>query len=248
MGKFQKIKSADALATLVSFPKSGRTWIRVMLDRLDVPVNYTHDGSQHALNKDFRKLKPARRNYPGERVVFLHRDPRDTAVSGFFQKSLRISSEYKESLSTFIRDPCLGLEKIIVFNLAWLESGPNLDYPFASIQYERLMNSPLAGVDSMVCWLCPKRVFEADQLKRVVDESSFSAMQKQERDGVLGKKYGSILSPADPTNQESFKVRRGVIGGYRDYFTSDDLSFADQLLSQYDYSKKISCFNRTALV
>ena len=219
-----------------------------MLDRLDVPVNYTHDGSQYSLSKDFRRLKPTQGNYPGERVVFLHRDPRDTAVSGFFQKKLRLSNGYEGSLSTFIRDPCLGLEKIIVFNLAWLEAGPSMDCPFASIQYERLMRSPLSGVDSMVCWLCPQRVFEADQLKKVVEESSFSAMQKQERDGVLGKKYGSILSPKDPMNQESYKVRRGVIGGYRDYFSGDDLAFADQLLSRYDYLKKVSHFNSAALV
>ena len=219
-----------------------------MLDRLDVPINYTHDGSQYALNKDFRKLKPARQSYPGERIIFLHRDPRDTAVSGFFQKSLRISSDYKESLSTFIRDPRLGIEKIIVFNLAWLEAGPALDLPFASIQYERVMESPLEGVDSMVCWLCPHRVFEADRLKKVVSQSSFAAMQEQERDGFLGKRYGSILSPTDPANPESFKVRRGVIGGYRDYFTADDLRFADQLLSRYDYPQKVSNCNGNALI
>lgn len=247
MGKNKRLRKDAVLATLVSFPKSGRTWLRVMLDRLDVPVNYSHDGSQYALNKDFRKLKPARRHYPGERVVFLHRDPRDTAVSGFFQKSLRIPDGYEESLSPFLRDPCLGLEKIIVFNLAWLEAGPSMDFPFASIQYEQLMQSPLSGVNSMVCWLCPERVFEADRLKKVVEESSFSAMQQQERDGVLGKEYGSILRPTDPMNQESFKVRRGVIGGYRDYFSADDLAFADQLLSRYDYHKKVSRSVSTAL-
>ena len=248
MRKVKRLRNRATVATLVSFPKSGRTWVRVMLDRLDVPVSYNHDGSQYALSKDFRKLKPCRGDYQGERIVFLHRDPRDTAVSGFFQKSLRHSNSYEGTLSTFLRDPCLGIEKIIVFNLAWLEAGPSMNLPFASIQYERLMQSPLIGVDSLVCWLCPERVFETDRLKKIVSESSFSAMQAQERDGVLEKKYGSILKPADSTNQESFKVRRGVVGGFRDYFSADDIAFADELLSRYRYREKLFHLNGNALV
>ena len=248
MRKVKRLKNRAPVATLVSFPKSGRTWVRVMLDRLDVPMNYNHDGSQYALSKDFRSLKPTQGNYQGERIVFLHRDPRDTAVSGFFQKSLRNANSYEETLSTFLRDPCLGLEKIIVFNLAWIEAGPSMNLPFASIQYERLRQSPLAGVNSMVRWLCPERVFEADRLQKVVEKSSFSAMQAQERDGAFEKKYGSILKPTDSTNQESFKVRRGVVGGYKDYFSADDIAFADQLLARYDYSERLFRLNSAALV
>ena len=80
MGKAKRLKNRAPVATLVSFPKSGRTWVRVMLDRLDLPISYNHDGSQYALSKDFRNLKPTQGNYQGERIVFLHRDPRDTAA------------------------------------------------------------------------------------------------------------------------------------------------------------------------
>ena len=123
-----------------------------------------------------------------------------------------------------------------------------MNLPFASIQYERLRQSPLAGVDSMVRWLCPERVFEADRLQKVVEKSSFSSMQAQERDGAFEKKYGSILKPTDSTNQDSFKVRRGVVGGYKDYFSADDIMFADQLLARYDYSERLFRFNSAALV
>ena len=59
----KKLNSERGL--MVSFPKSGRTWVRVMLDSVNCKLRYTHDGSDLPL-------------------LFLHRDPRDTAVSGFF--------------------------------------------------------------------------------------------------------------------------------------------------------------------
>ena len=53
------------------------------LDRLDVPVNDNHGGSQFALSKYFRNPKTSQSGHQAERIIFLHRDPRDTAVSCF---------------------------------------------------------------------------------------------------------------------------------------------------------------------
>ena len=35
------------------------------------------------------------------------------------------------------------------------------------------------------------------------------------------------LRPADPHNPESFKVRRGKVGGYVDYLSSEDIAYVD---------------------
>ena len=35
-------KKSEDLGVVVSFPKSGRTWLRVMLDKLNLPMRYTH--------------------------------------------------------------------------------------------------------------------------------------------------------------------------------------------------------------
>ena len=47
----------DSEGTVISFPKSGRTWLRVMLDRLGVSMHYTHAGSQHSLGVHHQKLR-----------------------------------------------------------------------------------------------------------------------------------------------------------------------------------------------
>ena len=65
---------------------------------------------------------------------------------------------------------------------------------------------------------------------------------------LLQKKYSKALTPGDSGNVESFKVRRGKVGGFADYFTGDDLSFADQLMADYDYSRALERVGTVSLV
>ena len=170
-------------------------------------------------------------------------------VLGFYQKSLRVKTgNYDSSLTTFLRDPCLGVEKIIVFNLAWLESGPSLALPFASLGYEALREAPLQGIKSLMAWLAPDRELDSERLKSVVAASSFSAMRKLEQEGGFSKLCGSKLQPSDPSNPESFKVRRGVVGGYVDYFSPQDIDYADHLLARYRYAERLASARANALL
>src|SRR5688572_6892842 len=43
-----KMPKVPVLGVVVSFPKAGRTWLRVMLDELGLPFDYRHDGSTHS--------------------------------------------------------------------------------------------------------------------------------------------------------------------------------------------------------
>ena len=100
-------------AVIVSFPKAGRTWLRMMLDELELPVAHTHAGAKRA-------ELPERTAFVDKRVVLLIRDPRDTVVSAYHQETKRVDQKYPGSISDFIRDPRMGIERIIEFNLAWL--------------------------------------------------------------------------------------------------------------------------------
>ena len=144
---------------MVSFPKSGRTWVRVMLDSVNCKLRYTHDGSDHSLGTHFNDLVPCQVDGSDRPLLFLHRDPRDTAVSGFFQRSLRISEGYDGSISDFVRDPHFGLEKILRFNLAWFSYC--LDQESASLirvlSYEALRRDPERGLSQLCSFLVPER-------------------------------------------------------------------------------------------
>jgi hypothetical protein len=43
-----------------------------------------------------------------------------------------------------------------------------------------------------------------------------------------------ILRPGDVRDPESFKVRRGKIGGYREYLSSDDQAYAADAMAKLD--------------
>ena len=73
-------------------------------------------------------------------------------------------------------------------------------------------------------------------------------MQQQEKQGVFARRYKKALTPVDPENKESFKVRRGKVGGFKDYFSEQDLVFADQLLQRYDYFDRLASAHLAALI
>jgi hypothetical protein len=217
---------------LVSFPKSGRTWLRVMLDKLALPVNATHDTSAHREARHFLNMRPCGPeilNAPA--IIFLHRDPRDTAVSGYFQVAKRLNG-YPGSIAEFIRDPRHGIEKIVRFNLSWM----NLQLPanrLLRVGYEELQADCVAQMRTIAEFMSEPRSTEA--IKAAVDECSFENMQRQEREGSLGKDWGEALTPKNPDDVDTFKVRRGKIAGYVDYFDAADIAYCDEILARYAY-------------
>lgn len=230
---------AKAVGTVVSFPKSGRTWLRVMLDKMGLPMHYTHAGSEYTRSLHFRELRVDGVGLKGAAMLFLHRDPRDTVVSGYFQKTLRIGSGCELPMSEFIRDPHLGLEKVILFNLAWLEHAARTP-GFHTIGYEELRADPVGGLSLVAACLRPGAPVDRGAIERIVEESSFQRMREQEKSGQLAKQYGSILTPAAAENPDSFKVRRGKIGGYVDYFTPEDIRWCDEVLARHDYFRRVA--------
>jgi len=66
---------------------------------------------------------------------------------------------------------------------------------------------------------------DEDLLQASVEFSSFDHMKDMERQGSVGRR---LLSPGDVQDPESFKVRRGVVGGHADYLDDDDLGFIER--------------------
>ena len=110
---------------IVSFPKSGRTWLRVMLDDVGAKAGFTHDGSDHQLRHPLAALQADKSRYKGASILLLVRDPRDTAVSGYFQVTRRLMLS-NAPISEILRDDCHGIRKICHFNLQWFAAAPRM--------------------------------------------------------------------------------------------------------------------------
>jgi len=220
----------NTVASLVSFPKAGRTWLRFLLGRLNLPVAVTHDGAGHSEKRHFDQLKPPRASLLGSTVIFLLRDPRDTVVSGYFQAEKRLGG-YAGGISDFIRDPCHGVEKIVRFNLLWADA-PTDPALFLALSYEQMTADAATQIHRIAAFLGQER--SADEITQAVAASSFERMQREERDGRFAA-LGDIMVAGDASDPDAFKVRRGKVGGFEDYLNRPDFEYCNEVIAKHDY-------------
>jgi hypothetical protein len=246
----RKLPQADYV--VVSFAKSGRTWLRAMISRLyqrrhqlpdavllshdnmhrlnpQIPVCFfTHDGDPMASTAELRKNKRA---YDGKPVLYLMRHPLDVAVSHYFQMKHRKAGKRAGmaegiSMFDFIMRPGMGLEAIVEYTNLWhryVKSRPDA----LLVRYEDLKSDPVGQMAKVSAFL--KADFAPADIAEAVEYCSFANLQKREREGFYAD---SALKPADSADPNSFKVRRGKVGGYRDYFSDEELAAMDRLLRQ----------------
>ncbi len=251
----RKRKLARSRALIISYPKSGRTWLRVMLTQyiaqrdqlpdhsLDlydttrrstrfVRTEFHHEQGHHRLEIPFHELVFDPMDLHGKDIVFLHRDPRDTAVSMYFQLTRRETvaegDHYQGTLADLLRDEHFGLEKIIRFNKLWLDNGHRCR-GFLPLRYEHMRQDPAGQLARVLAFLGDEQP-DRGLIDSVCEAARFENMRKDER--AAGYRHDS-LGARIPGDDSSLKVRRGKVGGYRDYFSDRDCRYAEQLMARY---------------
>jgi hypothetical protein len=245
-------------AVLISIPKSGRTWIRTFLnayfsyklgrqfsldltDRGDAGaprIIYSHDLFEHrtkgnAWDRLRRKYLIQRRALRKRPIVLLARDPRDTFVSYGVQLTRRnpaTPNEIKEmSIDALLRHPRFGIAVMVEVMNSWItEFGDRSD--FMIVRYEDLRAEPVRLFHELLRAIGEKKVDDA-VFGPAIDFSDFRNMQKLEAAGEFGSK---ILQPRDRKDPESFKVRQGKVGGFREYLSAESQSYAAQVCAGLD--------------
>lgn len=244
---------------VVSIGKSGRTWLRVMLSRVyqtmyGLPENallgfdnfhsmnraiprifFTHDN----YIKDYSGHTDSKADFYDTRVVMLARDPRDVAVSQFFQWKYRMKPEkikllrYPErgsdiSIYDFLMRPGGYLPQVIEFMNLWARESDNIR-DFFLLRYEDL-RADTAGTLRRLLEFMGTPASE-EQIRDAVEFSSYDNMKKMEQKKVFWLS-GGRMKPADRGNPDSYKVRRGKVGGYRDYFEDEQIEAIDRLVDE----------------
>lgn len=256
--QFDKLQRADIV--VVSFGKSGRTWLRVMISHLfrvmyQLPENailgfdnfhnlnravpkifFTHDNYIKDFTGDFETKKP----FYDKRVILLARDPRDVAVSQFFQWKFRIKptkvaiNNYPPmgsdiSLFDFVTGDNGGsMQAVADYLNLWAKESDQLQN-FHLVRYEDLRAEPHRELRQMLDFM---QVDASDQqVGAAVEYSSYENMKKMESKQQF-RLSGGRMMPRDKDNPNSYKVRRAKVGGYRDYFTDEEVAVIDQQLAE----------------
>lgn len=242
----------DIKIYIISYPKSGRTWLRMLLGKVicekfnldesnilyttkltlaaDLPgVNWSHDGSGNNQGKKFRKFVSNKSAFRNKKVLFIYRDPKDLIVSNYFQATKRVSkyTDFTGSISQFIRHPNYGIHKIVDFYNIW-HRNQHIPEDFLFITYENLHSDTNKILRSVVEFIGIKEV-EEEIIQKAVDFASFQNMRNMEKNKIF--KHHS-MKPGDTQDEESYKVRKGKIGGYVDYLTTEDIEYIDTVISQ----------------
>jgi len=253
----RRYSSADAI--FVSIPKSGRTWLRFFIYsyfctlfsqsftlkeeeifRGPLPkLLFTHDLWEHVALARLKDRLRGKHLVPPQvsstkPIVLLGRDPRDVLVSLFFQLTRR-SRMYEGTISAMIRHPRFGIGLIVDVMNTWMaEWGNNTNVKL--VRYEDCQNNSTEFFRQLLSFLGAGKVDES-AFKQSLAFSSFENMKAME---VAGEFETGILLPGDSEDPDSFKVRRGLVGGYRKYLAPEDLDYIDQAVEildkRYEYS------------
>jgi len=242
---------APARVAIVSFPKSGRTWLRLLIGRalclryglaesriLDtfastraagiLPSVFTHDGTSNTEGRHLDRLDPDKRAFRGKRVLLLRRDPRDTVISCYFEATRR-KRVYVGTLSEFLRDPHYGIQKIVRFYQLW-EAARAVPEKLLVVSYEDLHADPAKVLRETLAFLgatdLPDRI-----VSEAIEYGRFDNMRRLEQAGALGE--GSRLRPADAADASSFKTRQGRVGGFAETLSEADLAFANRAIAEH---------------
>jgi alcohol sulfotransferase len=224
----RRIKLALCDAVVISYPKSGRTWLRAMLSfyfaRLygtpkDLPIDFAN---LHNLDRrvprlyfsheaDYKgppeRIRIDRRRLRNKKLVFLARDPRDVIVSLYAHRVHR-SRNWEGPIDSFVTGAEGGLATALRYFHDW--NGFLAEHGAALVlRYEDLHADPAAGLAALLHHL--GQPVDAEAIRAAVEETRFARLQKMESEALF---RSTRLAARDAGNPEAFKVRRGRIGGF----------------------------------
>lgn len=232
---------------ILSFPKCGRTWLRLMVAKVferhfgitvadsmrlhasgsrlrGIPrIRVTHDW------KDRRTMTVDRdkSRFRSKRVVLMIRDPRDVVVSQYFHRTRR-KKDYTGTLDDFVRSARGSLADVVAYYNVWAAERERMPR-FMQVAYEDLRADTRGELQEVSRFLGLTDV-DAETVDFAVDFCRFDRMQKMEREQQF---ESSRLQARDVTDPLSYKARSGRIGGHREHFTPELARFVDDYIDTH---------------
>jgi hypothetical protein len=248
----RNLRRADYV--FVSYGKSGRTWLRVMLSRFfQLRYGLPEDcllsfDNLHGINRAIPKILFTHDNYirdytgAGARktafydkaTVLLVRHPGDVAVSQYFQWRHRMQP-YKMELNAYPRHGTdISIFDFVMHQEAGLRRVVQFMNEWAAelpqirsrlvVRYEDLRADCRGEFRRILTWMGQAPI--QLEVDQSVEFASFENLKHMEARRAF-KSAGKRMTPGDKADPDSYKVRRAKVGGYRDYFDDDQVREID---------------------
>ncbi len=233
---------------IISYPKCGRTWLVVLLGRalelhygirLRKPLrlrSYSkpwrgipyilqhHDGGPEFQYPE--ELETDKSAYAGKKVVFMVRDPRDVLVSSYFQKTKR-NANYEGTMEEYAHERRGGIETIADFYSIWARNR-HVPADFLLLTYEDL-HADTAGELRKVLEFMGIHGVSDSVIHEAVEYGRFDNMRQMEARNAMGS---SALEARNHDDPDSYKTRKGKVGGYGDYLQGEGLVHVEQVIQK----------------
>jgi hypothetical protein len=254
----RRLQRADV--AVVSFGKSGRTWLRVMISRyyqlvfgipesvllgfdnyhrrnVKIPkIFFTHDN----YIKDYTGEFNSKASFYGKKVVLLVRNPKDIAVSQYFQWQHRMRPAKKKlnqypphgatvSAYDFVMNPDCGLPDIVDYLNLWASETDRVE-KLLIVRYEDMRRDPTEALRRVMEFIEDDGSPDVPAIAGAVEYSTVENMRKLEERNVFWF-AGGRMKPGKKGDPNSYKVRRAKVDGYKDYFNEVEAAEIDRLVS-----------------
>jgi len=235
----------DADAVIVSYPKSGRTFVRAMLAHLyqrkfgiderqllDFPMLrrspkgiprllFTHapDAMEHP-----EEFSIARSGYPGRKLILLARHPADTAISRYYHLKHRSRDRARLKLSEQPLEAFVcgegGFPSIVSY-LNLFASVPGV----IILRYEDFITNPQGSLGELAAAIGLD--VDHGEIEDAAEFGSLPNLKEREREGYF---TSTRLRRMRSSDENSGKVRRGRPGGYRAELSPEKAAWIDDYI------------------
>ncbi len=246
---------------LVSYPKCGRTWLRLMTGRAiarhfglpededtlfirwkkrphpQVPwITVVHEDRPMLKRPD--ELHTSKDSFRDKQVIFLARDPRDVIVSSYF--------EMKHRGQLFGDNPYESRKAVFAGSLTEFIRGRHGGFETILSYYNIWAENRGIPRGFLLVRYEDMKADAQRELRRVIDflglnaipdatlaeAVEYASFENMRKMETQGKFKSGMLQPADQANQESYKTRKGKVKGFEDHLEGPDIAYLNRLMGE----------------
>ncbi len=160
----------------------------------------------------------------GKKVILLIRDARDALVSLYMHNVHRVEVPlYHGTVNEMARNDRYGIDKFVKYYRDFYRDRDMFD-GLLLVRYEDMKQDVRAELRRSLEFVGLEDVSD-ETVEAAVQFGSFDNMKKMEKENALKM---TALAPSSHSGENSFKVRKGEVGGFKKHFDRQTIDYIDE--------------------